>query len=81
MNIMVKKDGAEGFKLVDFDWSGRINHVRYPMNIYWGSRLWRPPGVEDGELIEAEHDIKMLHAMFSGEETGDERKKKKRKLR
>jgi RIO1 family len=29
-NIMVKK----GFKLVDFDWSGRIGEVRYPMNIY-----------------------------------------------
>jgi len=63
---MVKKDGVEGFKLVDFDWSGRIDQVRYPMNVYRGSRLWRPPGAEDGELIQAEHDIEMLHAIFSG---------------
>jgi len=27
MNIMVKKDGNQGFKLVDFDWSGRIGNV------------------------------------------------------
>ena len=36
MNIMVKKDGSQGFKLVDFDWSGRIDEVRYPMNVYRG---------------------------------------------
>jgi len=33
MNIMVKKDGSQGFKLVDFDWSGRIGDVRYLMNV------------------------------------------------
>jgi thiamine kinase-like enzyme len=33
-NIMVKKDGGQGFKLVDFDWSGRIGEVQYPMNVY-----------------------------------------------
>jgi RIO-like serine/threonine protein kinase len=27
-NIMMKKDGNQGFKLVDFDW--------YPMNVYRG---------------------------------------------
>ena len=31
-NIMVKKDGVRGFKLVDFDWSGRgpISNERLP---------------------------------------------------
>ena len=65
-NIMVKKDGVQGFKLVDFDWSGRIGQVRYPMNVYRGQRLWRPLDAMDGQLIKAEHDIKMLKAMFTG---------------
>ena len=62
MNIMVRKDGVQGFKLVDFDWSGTIGQVRYPMNVYRGPRLWRPPEVEDGQLIKADHDIDMLKA-------------------
>ena len=64
-NIMVKKNGALGFKLVDFDWSGRIGQVRYPMNVYRGSRLWRRLEAEDGRLIKADHDIEMLNALFS----------------
>jgi len=64
-NIMVKKDGVQGFKLVDFDWSGRIGEVRYPMNVYRGSRLWRPREAEDGQLIKADHDIEMLSTLFS----------------
>ena len=63
-NIMVKKDGSQGFKLVDFDWSGRIGEVRYPMNVYQGQRLWRPREAEDGQLIKADHDIEMLTAMY-----------------
>jgi serine/threonine protein kinase len=63
-NIMVKKDGSRGFKLVDFDWSGRIGEVRYPMNVYQGQRLWRPHEAEDGQLIKADHDIEMLKTMF-----------------
>ncbi|KAG1860902.1 hypothetical protein F4604DRAFT_1957637 [Suillus subluteus] len=63
-NVMVKKDHSPGFKLVDFDWSGKIGEIRYPINVYRGKRLWRPAGAEDGQLILAEHDIQMLHAMF-----------------
>jgi serine/threonine protein kinase len=59
-NIMVRTDGSQGFKLVDFDWSGRIGKVRYPMNVYQGERLWRPREAMDGQLIKADHDIKML---------------------
>lgn len=63
-NIMVKEDGSLGIKLVDFDWSGKIGEVRYPMNVYRGARLWRPDGAKDGQLIKAEHDIDMLHSLF-----------------
>lgn len=63
-NVMVKKDCSPGFKLVDFDWSGIIGEIRYPINVYRGKRLWRPAGAEDGQLILAEHDIQMLHAML-----------------
>ena len=58
---MVKKDGNEGFKLVDFDWSGSIGEVRYPMNVYQGQRLGRP---REGQLIKADQDIEMLKAMY-----------------
>ena len=61
-NIMVKKDGSQGFKVVDFDWSGRIGEVRYPMNVYRSGRLRRPVEAKDGQLIKAEHDIWMLNA-------------------
>lgn len=64
-NIMVKKDGSPGFKLVDFDWAGIIGEVKYPMNVYVGARLWRPLEAEDGNLIMAEHDIAMLEAIFN----------------
>jgi tRNA A-37 threonylcarbamoyl transferase component Bud32 len=64
-NVMVKKDCSPGFKLVDFDWSGIIGNIRYPMNVYRGDSLWKPDGAQDGQLILADHDIQMLDAMFS----------------
>lgn len=63
-NIMVKRDCSPGFKLVDFDWSGIIGKVRYPVNVPRGDGLWRPDGAKYGQLILAEHDIQTLHAMF-----------------
>ncbi|KAG1898721.1 uncharacterized protein F5891DRAFT_1129342 [Suillus fuscotomentosus] len=63
-NIMVKKDCSPGFMLMDFDWSRTIGEARYPMNVYRGECLWRPDGVEDGQLIMPEHDMQMLHAIF-----------------
>ena len=62
-NIMVKVDGSQGFKLLDFDWSGKIGEARYPMNVYRGKCLWRPHEAEDGRLIKADHDIEMLKAI------------------
>jgi len=62
-NIMVKANGDQGFKLVDFDWSGIVDEVRYPMNVNRES-LWRPDGADDGQLIKTEHDIAMLEDMI-----------------
>jgi serine/threonine protein kinase len=62
-NVMVRKDGEKGFMLVDFDWAGRIGEVQYPSNINI-TEVKRPEGVLDGELITAEHDMKMLGYMF-----------------
>jgi len=64
INVMVKSDGEAEFILVDFDWSGRIGEVFYPMNINKGPDLWRPDDVYDEALIKADHEIQMLHQMF-----------------
>jgi len=61
-NIMVKVNGAKGFKLLDFDWSGTINRVRYPENV--NRDLWRPVGAVDEQLIMPEHDMAMLQHMI-----------------
>ncbi len=62
-NIMVRKDGKPGFMLVDFDWSGIIGEVRYPININKVD-LWRPDDVSDGLLIKSDHDMAMLDRIF-----------------
>ena len=65
-NIMVKRDGVDsnGLRdaiLVDFDWAGQENIVRYPSNITLNHPdLWRPESVERGGLISSVHDDKML---------------------
>jgi len=63
-NIMVtRKDGKPGFMLVDFDWSGIIGEVRYPINVNKVD-LWRPDDVLDGLLIKSDHDMAMLDRIF-----------------
>jgi len=64
VNIMIRKDGKSGFMLIDFDWSGAIGEVRYPINI---NRVdfWRPDDVSDGMPIKSEHDMAMLDHIFS----------------
>jgi hypothetical protein len=64
-NVMVRKDGEDGFNLVDFDWAGEIGVVRYPMYVNRGGGLWRPDGARDGELITADHDMMMLENMLN----------------
>lgn len=57
-NIMVRPDTLE-FKFIDFDWAGEIGQVVYPMNLN-NADIPRPQGVEDGQLVLAEHDIQMV---------------------
>jgi hypothetical protein len=38
-NMMVRKDGTEGLMLFDFEWSGEIGKVRYPMNVGRGPQI------------------------------------------
>lgn len=64
VNVMVRKDGKLGLMLVDFDWSGIIGEVRYPSNVNKVD-LWRPDDVSDGLLIKSDHDMAMLHRIFT----------------
>ncbi|TDL30075.1 hypothetical protein BD410DRAFT_850412 [Rickenella mellea] len=57
-NLMVKKDGTKGFMILDFDWAGRPENVRYPMNL--NAEVWRPEGAVDEALITKDHDDKMI---------------------
>jgi hypothetical protein len=40
-NLVVRTDGRPGFMLLE---AGKIEEVRYPMNVNKGQLLWRPPG-------------------------------------
>jgi len=62
-NIMVKKDGSRGIKLVDLEWAGIIGEVRYPMNVN-DVDVRRPDGAYDNELILPQHDMMMVDFMF-----------------
>ena len=62
-NILVRKSGEGEIMLVDFDWGGRIEEVRYSMNVNRFD-FRRPAGALDGELILAEHDIEMVGYIF-----------------
>jgi len=63
-NVMVRIDGKLGIFLVDFDWSGEIGVVRYPMYITRGPLLRRPEGAYNREKITADHDMEMVKYTF-----------------
>lgn len=69
-NLMVMKDGSLGFMLIDFDWVGEIGKAQYPINVNINLKedvsVKCPAGAYDGELIKSEHDIEMLHKIFTG---------------
>lgn len=48
----------EGVKLVDFDWAGRVDAVKYPPRM--SADLSWPEGAARGELITMQHDLDML---------------------
>ena len=70
-NIMVKRDGVVSedlgdIILVDFDWAGKENTVRYPSNITLGHpELPRPEDVDRGGLISSAHDDQMLELLYT----------------
>ncbi|KIJ13799.1 hypothetical protein PAXINDRAFT_170116 [Paxillus involutus ATCC 200175] len=59
-NIMLKEDNQQQFMIIDFDWAGKIDEVRYPPYVN-GRDIWRPEDAYDGELIQAGHDKAMLN--------------------
>jgi hypothetical protein len=63
-NLLVRTDGTLDIKLLDFDWAGEANVVRYPMNVN-GVDIKRPEDAYDGVLITKDHDQKMVEFMFS----------------
>ena len=66
-NIMVRRSGSDvagAFQLLDFDWSGRIDEARYPLDINT-TTVKRPDGVAGNNLIEAAHDIQMLEYIWN----------------
>lgn len=62
-NLLVRMDGNFDFKLLDFDWAGSIDVVRYPMNINRVD-IERPVNASDGELVTVEHDLAMVDFMI-----------------
>ena len=51
--------------IVDFDWAGEVEEVRYPAYLNRGPDLWRPDGAKDGELITTDHDMEMMEHIIS----------------
>ena len=56
-NVMLS---AVGVFLIDFDWAGRVNEVRYPLNLSWAK------GAEEFEIryVLMYHDLFMLNQLF-----------------
>ncbi|ETW75878.1 hypothetical protein HETIRDRAFT_329424 [Heterobasidion irregulare TC 32-1] len=63
-NVMVLNgDGKEQVRIIDFDWSGRAEVVRYPL--FLSSSVFPAElGIRDFELIEKSHDVVMAERMF-----------------
>ncbi|KAI5988677.1 hypothetical protein F5J12DRAFT_865256 [Pisolithus orientalis] len=63
-NILVKTDDRTKVMIIDFDWAGKIDEVRYPPYVNY-MEIWRPEGARDGNLIKADHDKEMLDAIIT----------------
>jgi serine/threonine protein kinase len=67
-NFLVRIDGKDEAPLVmltDFDWSGKENMARYPLDINT-TDVHRPKEVKGGELITKQHDMDMVKIMWEG---------------
>lgn len=65
VNVMVKKNGGDVILIIDFDWAGKINEARYPMDANINMRNANLPreGV-DGPLITPGQDIYMADCIY-----------------
>ena len=61
-NLLVRVD-ERGFKILDFDWTGRVGVVWYPINVNHDG-ISRPLTASDGELVKVEHDLAMVDFMI-----------------
>jgi serine/threonine protein kinase len=64
-NIMIKKSGFNdgSFMMVDYDSSGVIKQVRYPLDLNT-TTVKRPQGATGGAIVEVEHDLEMLDTIW-----------------
>lgn len=63
-NILVR---GEDLFVIDFDWSGKVGEVKYPLHINLeGQKHWHS-GVLPGRLIEHAHDRHRVDVMIKGE--------------
>ncbi|KZP10855.1 hypothetical protein FIBSPDRAFT_937807 [Athelia psychrophila] len=62
-NVLVSKDDALQISLIDFDWAGEMDVVRYPISLN-RQDIYRPASARDGAPITKEHDIEMIDWMF-----------------
>ncbi|KAG5634798.1 hypothetical protein H0H81_000750 [Sphagnurus paluster] len=63
-NVLVDTVSNRSFKLLDFDWAGKVEEVKYPKFMNTQPELGRPEGVEDGKVILPDHDIAMVESIF-----------------
>jgi hypothetical protein len=55
-----KKEGQWDCQLIDYDWAGRKEEVRYPTGVYSSNVVWRPERYMDGQVITYEHDERTM---------------------
>ena len=62
-NVMVDT-ASNQFRLLDFDWAGKVEEVKYPKFVNTQPELRRPKDVEDGKVILPDHDVAMVDNIF-----------------
>ena len=86
-NLFVQVDDDEevtpktNFKLIDFDWAGRIGEAKYPMYVN-RQGIRRPQNARDGREILKTDDLEMLKFLFPFQQptaSGQKRKRKRKK--
>ena len=60
-NLMLSADGVF---LIDFDWAGRVDEVRYPLNLSRSVRWAKGAKGFEMKYILMDHDLFMLNQLF-----------------